>query len=933
MVEQTSFFELIKYEKERAGNGDFNGPESPLSVPLQTEYLDVFGKAYAAHVGADLKQKVIDERECERYKRLIPYPRNAFRDRLEITEAEFFLSDKKKYKYLYLYTGKTKVVGERIVMEAGDCPPTPAFDVETAEGVAEAELVFTVSGDYYTPVRGRIDTISVGKTIEFRRGITELIKLQLYPSGDFCVRLNYPDPYHHKNVFLGKFLFDENNFLSIKTDGKSFSIKLNDGETASFRLPVEAYPDIVFVGGGLHPVGTFTVGGDFYTPDGSRIDLFALNEEKEKTESLGEKSLPFCVGTYENRRKTLVLRKRFSYTADGKRAFLCASSLDPCGKIILNGRKISDDGLFTAKRLDVTKYLKRGENELVLEVEPRAPENVVTWHRHKDPYFGWFVGKIYLEKVSRAFIESAKIVVLRTSPEIVFECRLKISGNASDSFAEVFVKDGEKQIKAGVGKTRIECAFDGVAWEPGSPRLYDVTVRLYGEGECLDEYTEVTGFRTIGQKDGAMLLNGKDFIAKGALIMQYLPPYDEVAVNHVCPSDEQIVSQALIAKRMNCNCVRLHHLGFGTNDERFARIFDYFGITLIWTTRLIDNLYTGIFDGKWKGKKYYRRQMLEVINHPSIIMWEGANELYLTRRDVDVLYREFVGGVKRVDKTRLITPVSHLYYANDSYNLGCQYYQDDGKRDEYFRPVVSAKEWNDPLVVRSAHTYIWLLGYGTDWSRLRKQSWSAQPEMLDSKKHAYLVSEYAVIGRQNPHVKEAETYFNPDSYETSDEYGLGYRFENDWFLSQSYQALAAKYATKKLLEIGADGMLWCSLQGGANDGGYLKPPVDFYAYPKLAFYALREAFEEQVCFSSGTNVVWGEKDELVPVVVCRPDMRRRAVNVTVKTEDDEEVFRTRINGILCDRRIVRLDGIKIAFPKDGYYKIIYGIEDDDENGK
>lgn len=162
---------------------------------------------------------------------------------------------------------------------------------------------------------------------------------------------------------------------------------------------------------------------------------------------------------------------------------------------------------------------------------------------------------------------------------------------------------------------------------------------------------------------------------------------------------------------------------------------------------------------------------------------------------------------------------------------------------------------------------------------------------------------------------------------------MGYRFENDWFLSQSYQALAAKYATKKLLEIGADGMLWCSLQGGANDGGYLKPPVDFYAYPKLAFYALREAFEEQVCFSSGTNVVWGEKDELVPVMVCRPDMRRRAVNVTVKTEDDEEVFRTRINGILCDRRIVRLDGIKIAFPKDGYYKIIYGIEDDDENGK
>lgn len=922
------FFEFIKYKKDLRGSGDFNGAESSLSLDEQIEFLDKYGKAYKEFSGFNPQKKVADLKEAEEYVDKIPYPENKFRNAVELSKAEFYISDERKYKYLYTYTPKAVVSGESVILNSGDIPPVPAFDVETEKRISKFTARFKISGDYEISLRGRIDTMSVGKTIELRDGINEIVKIQLYPSGDVLVRLNFPDEYHHRNFPIGKFAFDTDNVLSVRIDNGGFYVRLNDGEETRFERDIKVLPDVLFVGGGMHAMGTWSVTPRIFSENGEELDIFAPNTEPVAVERIGLKKLPFCVGTFKNRRKTLILEKKFDYKRAGVETYIIFDTLDPCGEAVLNGKTLFRDGTFMSHRINVTGIIKERGNSLKVKIYPRAPENTVTWHRQKDPYYGWFTGKIKIESVNHVYVERIKIKTVSVSPVINFRTEISASDGFVYSRAEVFVSDGEKTFKAGEGKGNVACSFSGKPWSTESPVLYSVTVKLYVGNILTDEFTEITGFRTIEQKDGALALNGKDFVLKGALLMQYLPPYDETPVNHVCPSDAQIIWQALLAKRMNCNAVRMHHLGYGTNDSRFARIFDYFGLTVIWTTRLIDDVYGTVQSGVWRGKKSYQSQMLEVINSPSIIAWEGANEVYLFRKDIDAIYGEFVGGVREIDETRLINPVSHLYYANDSYDVGAEYYQDDGKSDEYFKPCRAVSEWNDPLVIRSAHTYIWLLGYGTDWSRMRKQSWSAQPAMLNSDKHAYVVSEYALIGRQNPNIPEAKDFYNPWSYEFSDEYALGYRLDDKWLISQSYQALGAKYASKRMLSLGADGLLWCSLSSGANDGGYLKPPIDYYGYPKLAFYALKESFSESVCFSDDTDVVWGADKKIAPVVVCVPDGKKHSVAVTVKNDSDMEIFKTRIENILFDRRIIKLESLSVKFPQDGYYKIIYAIDED-----
>lgn len=182
--------------------------------------------------------------------------------------------------------------------------------------------------------------------------------------------------------------------------------------------------------------------------------------------------------------------------------------------------------------------------------------------------------------------------------------------------------------------------------------------------------------------------------------------------------------------------------------------------------------------------------MKEVINHAGIIMWEGSNEFHSTRRVLDKMFDEYVTAVKRTDDTRLICPCSHLYYGGGLYGDKGFYYQDDGEADQDLSPCESSFGWKDESVVRSAHNYEILLGYGGRWDVFRKQGWKSRPALLKSKKHAYIISEFAIVGRQDDRTEECKTYVKNDSYELADEkraFGKGYD-ELDFKLSQAYQA-------------------------------------------------------------------------------------------------------------------------------------------------
>ncbi len=926
---QTQYAQFIRVEDAPASQ-DFNGGATNFSVEKQVEYLQKLADFNKREYG-DCSQSLVTEEEClAAIKNVEFYTPNAYRQRAYFKQVRAFLEVEKKRRSCILYTKKTFIKEKTLVFQDGDNYPVPCAKLTADKSLSYAQLQVDMGKEYYTPLRGGISTMVPGRIIEFRLGIQEILKLQFYSDGSCCARIGEPDEWHHNNILLGKFDYNSPFSFSVQfDDGIAYIQGL--GERREVKLLTKTLPDTIFISGGTCIVNTWKVAPLLLkTSDGEEWNPFEnISKEDMEIEELGLVDLPYAVGTQKNQDKTLGIEKKFNYTKDGRSLYLSCKGLDPDGEIYVNGKKVVDNDDMMGGEWDITKYLIEGENTLLLKVNPRGPEVLYSWHKHQDPYNGWFAGCAYIENRAKVFIQEMQVKTTGAQSTIQGSFSLRLN-QATDLplYAKCYALQNGEETLLCEGKiekqiTRLPFVFNGQSWSTENPYLYDIVVRLYQEDTLIDEYVDRVGFRTVEQREGDIYVNGRKTVLKGALLMQFLPPYDEIPVNHVCPSDLQIVWQALLAKKMGCNTVRMHQLGYGTNDERHAKIFDALGLQVIWITRLIDTVANLCWKEKWEQKKYYQAQIREVFNHPCILMWEGGNEMYLTRKDIDCIYQQFVSGVKEVDDTRLICPVSHLYYANDSYDKGCEYYQDSGRQDEYFRNVQACKEWLDPLVVRSAHTYDWLLGYGKDWKKFRLQDWSAQPALLASKERAYIVSEYAVIGQQNP----AHTPANKKSYELADETLLGYRFEEgEWTYSQAYQSLAARYTTKYMLLKGADGLLWCCLSSGANDGTYLKPPIDFYGYPKQAFYALKECFVDTVCFDDSCDVVWGTSHNISPVLFHYGNQAPKKLTVAIYDEGQTLIEEKTYENLQITATTTRFPAWKVSLPANAYYTVRFILD-------
>ena len=884
----TTSNEFFYYDDKLSGDADFTD-NAYFSVEQRKKFLswcaDAMGKCYGV---SEKTGKVINPDETDDLLKKLMKNRaqTGLSKQMKFSHMEAYLQERESlYDGWELYTDAACIEGDALLFKRKDIPPTPSavYLFPEKSRLHEFTFSFQMDGAYKAKIPGNILDVTPGRTIELRSGIHDVIKLQFYANGICCARLGNACPYHLKNIPLGTYDFDVPQRVKIELSGESFSISLNGNTTKNLPLSCGENPDLLYFGCGMFHVGAWKIIPEEMIFEKKRVCSFFgqhmkknKGTEEKRKKILGSVKLPFAVGGFANRNKLLILEKKFN-AGDGKRAELYIETLDPGGRIFLNDRLLIQTDSFESMCLDITEMLKKKGNYLRIEVEPRAPENFFSWHRHEDPYNGWFCGEVsvvFFHEIKISQVEALTLsvnkgrIVCRVGAYVSSDCDINVY------LREIYPQKEETERWIGGGKSREGVfkellEFCGEEWTPDTPNLYQLRLEaVKADGKAIDDAVIETGFRTICQKEGNLYLNGNPLVLTGALLMQFLPPHGETPVTHICSRSEQILWQELMLKQMKGNTLRMHILGYGSNDKRFAEIADRLGIMLIWTTRYIDSVEQLMWSEDWASGDGYLRQLRERINHPSIIMWEGANEYHPSLKDIDKIFDNFVPAIKTVDPTRLICPVSHLYYAGDMLPLeGCAFYNDAGTSDQDGNPAAASKWWNDGQVVRSAHTYEILLGYGTDWKKMMGQEWSMQKELLESKDHAYIVSEFAVIGRQNPGVLEAREYFLPYSYELENEDVLGFRFtEGEWRLSQTYQALAAKADVQILRLSHVDGMLWCCLMGGANDGGYLKPPIDFYGYPKLAFYVLRESFEKLYACSADVNIVKGKGFCIKPVI-------------------------------------------------------------------
>lgn len=929
MKNKSRSYELISYRQKHQGTGDFNGPESSFTLKEQVNYLKTFAHDYAFFTNANLEKEVVSDTQIAQWKEKIALSKNDVRKREYLKDLTASSQIEGPYEYLHAFSSNCQIVGGNVLLKGEGHYPSAGLLFAPQQEFSKIHLSFSVSQDFKTPLRGKKIVQTMGKVLEFRHDGEEIVRLQFYSDGSLEARTLEKDVYHYTDHHLGSFSFENDGDLQVIFDFNEIKI-IYDNHPYSF--PNKGLPNELMATVGFYPMGDMSLRFlEVTTNDGTSINPFVASKNK-KEKNLGQVNLPFGIAGREHANETLKLRKAFTYSPNEKELYLHLSCLDPCGRIRINDQEFLCDD-FLSTEFNLTPFLQNGENLLELIVSPRCPENFCSWHRGKDPYYAWFIGEAYLEeRAKETHIDFVKIVTI-SAKETLADCFVDVISDKEKEIALEVLCDAvhkatfQAHLKKGINHLKERIEFGVSSWSPENPSLHEISFNLLEEEKNVDTFVTSYGFRTISQKDGGLYLNDEPYVLKGALLMQYPWPIERLPLEHLCPSDETIIKEALQAKAIGCNCVRMHVLGYGNAEERYARIFDAIGLCVIWTTRYIDSVITCLWDPSWKQKEGYLHQIKDVINHPSIIIYEGANEQGLYQKDIDNIYEAFVGALKSIDTSRLLCPVSHLYYAADSYDLGCFYYLDDGKKDAFGKNVVSSKAWNDPLVLRSSHAYNWLLGYGAGWDKLRKQDWSGYRDLLNSHQDAYLVSEYAIIGRANPNTDKAKQFFNDASYECGDETSLGYHFENDFLLSQAYQALSAKMASKKMLGDGVDGLLWCSLNSGANEGSYLKPPLDYAGYPKLAFYALKESFQNAVCFDSSTDLLWGENHLLSPLLCGSPDYKKHDIFISIEDLQGKRVISYAFEDVLFDEIVVKLDKKKLPEMEDGYYRVVYEVSE------
>ncbi len=120
-------------------------------------------------------------------------------------------------------------------------------------------------------------------------------------------------------------------------------------------------------------------------------------------------------------------------------------------------------------------------------------------------------------------------------------------------------------------------------------------------------------------------------------------------------------------------------------------------------------------------------------------------------------------------------------------------------------------------------------------------------------------------------------------------------------------------------------MLWCCLMGGANDAGYLKPPIDNYGYAKYGFYTMKEYFRTVTCLNDTDDTKRGRGFAVKPVLFAFPG-DTRTVTASVIDENGNEIDSFVYKEIEVFDYITRLPEWKPNIEAEGYYAVQFIVK-------
>ncbi|TDE00204.1 glycoside hydrolase family 2 protein [Jiangella asiatica] len=322
---------------------------------------------------------------------------------------------------------------------------------------------------------------------------------------------------------------------------------------------------------------------------------------------------------------------------DDERLLLHFGAVDHRATVWLNEHHLTDhEGGHTPFTVDISDALdpRRDQQSLVVRAEDQPddagiPRGKQTWDPEPSGIFyertSGIWQPVWLEPVPRVSIDKLDLIPDMTAR--VLRVELSVRGTVDTTGTlDVTLELGDRLLAAqsmrlvgsraqfSVSIPGLEDNDKALHWSPESPTLMtaDLSLRV---ADTVDRVRSYVGFREVGVRDGAFLLNGRPYYLRMVLAQGYWPESHLAA-----PSGDALRREVELIKELGFNGVRVHQK---VEDPRFLYWCDRFGL-LVWgemanahefSARSADQVIT-----EWAD--VVRRDR----SHPCIVTWVPINE-------------------------------------------------------------------------------------------------------------------------------------------------------------------------------------------------------------------------------------------------------------------------------------------------------------------
>ncbi len=347
-------------------------------------------------------------------------------------------------------------------------------------------------------------------------------------------------------------------------------------------------------------------------------------------------TVPFCVEAERSGAREHARVGRFWYLRrlerpeewGGGRCWLRLGAVDHSVKVWLNGEPVGEgSGGFTPVELALP--LVEGENILVLRVQetrkaslPRGKQTHLPFTHtiFYEPTSGIWQ-PVCLEERGRSFVE--RIAGLTSQDGRGFDFHVRVGGPpVGELELRLEHPDGRRDASAAsrITGAEIELPVQPLRrepWSPEQPALYRVTAILRQGGVEVDRLVSYAGLRTVGVREGRVLLNGQPLYQRLVLYQPYWPGGWATA-----PSDEAMARDIELARAMGFNGLRIHQT---IPDPRLLYHCDRLGM-LVWEELPSPFLFAPVDRSAFEA--LLEAVVLRDRGHPSVISWVLFNETW-----------------------------------------------------------------------------------------------------------------------------------------------------------------------------------------------------------------------------------------------------------------------------------------------------------------